>query len=84
MAATDGITTEKPTVIILVGSSILGGVSTGQINYGTIAVIFSTSDLYTVGQNVCYDTTGQRLVIISRYTYATIDEIKILYAETAL
>lgn len=80
---TDGISTQSPTVLILVGASILGGVSTGEINFGTIAVIYATSDKYSVGQNVCYDTTGQRLVNISRYQYATIKEENILYIETA-
>ena len=84
MAATDGIILQKPKVLILVGVSTLGGVSTGEMNFGSIAVIFATSDKYAVGQNVAYSTIGQELIIISRYTYARVDEDNILYAETAL
>jgi hypothetical protein len=83
-APTDGISTQRPEVLILVGASLLGGVSTGEINFGTIAVIFATSDKYSVGQSVCYSTEGQRLVNISRYQYATIPEGNILYTETAV
>lgn len=84
MAVTDGIILQYPDVIILVGTSTLGGVSTGEINFGSIAKIYATSDKYAAGQNVSYTTFGQRLIIISRYTYAIVKEENILYAETAL
>lgn len=84
MAVTDGIILQYPDVIILVGASTLGGVSTGEINFGVIAKIYDTSDKYAASQNVCYRTEGQRLVIISRYTYAIVNEENILYSETPL
>lgn len=80
---TDGMASKSPTVIILVGASLLGGVSTGQVNFGTIAVISPLSDNYSVGQSVAYSTDNQKLVNISGRQYATIDEANILYTETA-
>lgn len=84
MALTDYLVLHRPDVVILPGNSIIGGVSTGEINFGSIVNIFATSDKYSVGQNVAYRTDGQRLINLSRYQYAVIDEDKILYAETAL
>lgn len=81
MADTDYIILPKPSVIILPGNSLWNGVSTGEINFGSIVNIYGTSDKYAVGDNVAYITEGQKLINISRYQYAVIDEKNILYAE---
>jgi len=80
MALTD-IILPKPLVVIFPGNSITGDVSTGEINFGSIVNIYDTSDGYAINDNVAYLTEGQRLINISRYQYAVIDEKNILYKE---
>lgn len=83
MALTDS-TLPRYLVVILPGNSVTGDVSTGEINFGSIVNIFETSDSYAIGDNVAYITAGQKLINISRYQYAVIDEKNILYKEYIL
>ena len=78
------ITLPRYLVVILPGNSVTGDVSTGEINFGSIVNIFETSDSYAIGDNVAYITAGQKLINISRYQYAVIDEKNILYKEYIL
>lgn len=72
----------KPLVLVQTGGSNQGGVpANSPIDFGTIAKIYSTSDLYVAGQVVCYITTGQIDVIYDNVKYAFIEEDKILANE---
>lgn len=83
MTGTSEIILPAPSVVILPGNSIAGGVSTGEINFGYIVRINDLSENYEAGQNVAYLTRGQVLIQISNFQYAVIDEKNILYRETA-
>jgi len=73
----------RPYVLINAGQgSVLGGTSSGSgLNFGTIALIFETSDMYAIGDNVTYNTQGQSLITYDDVEYALVEENKILNRE---
>ena len=75
----------KPLIMIQPGGSYQSGTS-GQtpINFGNIVLVYDTCDLYEVGENVAYLTTGQTLVNYSNVEYAIVEESKILTNEGSI
>ncbi len=79
---TPNIILPKPYALILEGPSTLDGSAAGSnINFGTIELIYETSDMYVAGDTVMYISEGQTLVSYSGVTYALITEDKILNKE---
>ena len=72
----------KPYVLVSEAASTLEGSAAGSnINFGTIDLIYETSDRFVVGDTVMYISEGQTLVSYSGVTYALITEDKILNKE---
>ena len=77
---------QKPLVLIVSGAgSILGGTQSGTgVNFGPIALIYETSDSFSINDTVMYATKGQELVVYDGIEYAIIREENILYKEVPL
>lgn len=79
---TPDLTLQPTYVLISSSASVLGGQADGStLNFGTIELIYETSDTFIVGDLVMYDTSKQILVIYDGVQYALIKEEFILYKE---
>ena len=80
--ATPNLVMQKPYALIEVGASQLSGVPSGTgLNFGTIALIYQTSDNYEIGDDVSYNPAGQTLIAYDNVEYAMVREEFILNKE---
>lgn len=81
MAAPD-IILQKPFVLILEGSSVLGGnVSGSDIGFGQIVNIYETSDSYAIGDYVMYNGVEKYSITYDSVEYFLVKESFIYYKE---
>lgn len=72
----------KPLIMIQSGDSYLSGAAINTpINFGNIVAVYDTCDLFEVGENVSYITTGQTSIYYSSVQYVIIEETNILTNE---